>query len=205
MKVVKVNEALLNGIEWGAVPKYSRVTALQTVSENVYRLDIQADGATDLSREFIIAYFEVIKPEPPANVILYYSHMECEDRPSKGVRWRIVRKSYPPLDRDIKQTIINRVIWTWGRYSLDANAPCRVAVKEMNPEKVHPEVCNEESNRNVRWTDTKGAAAHIGWNVSTLRQRKAAGTIPSDCWVKVLDGFIRWDLEAIDKWMESMK
>lgn len=55
-----------------------------------------------------------------------------------------------------------------------------------------------------RWTDTKGAAKHLGWTATALAQRKSAGQIPDDCYTKV-GGSVRWDLDALDQWLESLK
>lgn len=150
MKVVKINNELLKSIDWGAVPQYSREIGFRKVGENIYRLDIPGETETDLSREFAIIYFEVVKAEPPSNVKIIYSHHEHEERHSKQVRWRIMRKSYQPLHRDLKRTIVNAVIWAWGRYSLDLDANSWTAVKDANPDKYHYEDVNEDSKRTLQ-------------------------------------------------------
>ncbi len=146
MKVVEINDELLMNLYRGGVQKFSRNLGFHKVGEGVYRLDIPGDDGTDLSREFAIIYFEVVKAEPPSNVKIIYSHHEHEERDSKQVRWKIVRMSYQPLDRDLKRTIVNAVIWAWGRYSLDLDANSWTAVKSMNPDKFHSEDVDEESS-----------------------------------------------------------
>jgi hypothetical protein len=54
-----------------------------------------------------------------------------------------------------------------------------------------------------RWADTNDAAERLGITTTALRQRKSSGQIPDDCFVK-MEGSVRWDLEALDRWMESL-
>jgi hypothetical protein len=55
-----------------------------------------------------------------------------------------------------------------------------------------------------KWTDTEGAAHYLDLTVTALRQRKQSGQIPDDCYTK-LGTSVRWDLDALDRWMESQK
>ncbi len=53
-----------------------------------------------------------------------------------------------------------------------------------------------------RWTDTAGAATHLGWTKTSLAQRKSKGQVPETCFRKVANS-LRWDIEALDEWMIS--
>ncbi len=55
-----------------------------------------------------------------------------------------------------------------------------------------------------KWTDTEGAAQYLALTVTALRQRKHSGQIPDECYTKIGNS-VRWDLDALDRWMESMK
>lgn len=55
-----------------------------------------------------------------------------------------------------------------------------------------------------RWIDYEGAATRLNLTVTALRQRKAAGKIPN--WVcSQMGKTVRFDVEALDRWMESLK
>lgn len=55
-----------------------------------------------------------------------------------------------------------------------------------------------------RWIDYEAAATRLNLTVTALRQRRAAGKIP-DSVCSQMGKTIRFDLEALDRWMESLK
>jgi hypothetical protein len=55
-----------------------------------------------------------------------------------------------------------------------------------------------------RWVGYKKAAIRLDLTEAALRQRMAAGQIPQSCYSK-LEGSIRFDLPALDDWMDGLK
>lgn len=55
----------------------------------------------------------------------------------------------------------------------------------------------------VKWGDTKCAAAHLKMTPGALLQARSKGKVPAHCYKTNLGKNYRWDLVALDRWLET--
>src|SRR4051812_11871651 len=86
---------------------------------------------------------------------------------------------------------------------LEQYEPLIAAVAERTARIVLAEL-REDGGVKPRWVDIATAASHLDLTVTALRQRRSHGQIPDSCVVK-FGNSLRFDLAALDHWMESLK